>query len=139
MIETNLVQGRRRRITRNVSAVLGADAIRLHNHRHRVPAQVCLNPALNRTITRVLGLPSGRDAIQVGSVRAVRQIGTRAPCEVDHLIEEEMSPLGPVLCQHRIDRFEPLAGLDRINIIERIETTHKSSTIRSPQPCGAQA
>src|SRR5690606_40505121 len=56
MIEPDLIQGRARRVARDVAAVLRADAIRLDDHGHRVPAQVSLDPAVDRTVAGARGV-----------------------------------------------------------------------------------
>ena len=43
-----------------------------------------------------------------------------------------MRPLRAMLPQYRVDRLEPLARLNRINVIKWIESAHKSFTIGSP-------
>ena len=54
MIEADFVQRRRRGVARDVAAVLGALAIRVHDHRHRVPADVRLDAPLDRAVAGIL-------------------------------------------------------------------------------------
>ncbi len=132
VVEADFVHRGGRGVARDMAAVLGALAIRLHDHRHRIPAQVGLDAAFERAVPRVLGLAARRNRVQVSRVRAVRQVGAGAAREIDHLVEQEMRTLGPVLCQHGINRLEPLGGLNRINVIKWIESAHKSFTIGFP-------
>ena len=113
-------------------AVFGADTVRSHDHRHGIPAYVGLDASFERPIARILGLAPGRDRVQVGRIRAVRQVGAGAARKVDHFVEQEVGSLRPVTRQHRIDRFQPLAGLHRINVVVWIETRHRTSIGSGP-------
>jgi hypothetical protein len=94
MVEADLIQAGRRRITRNVSAILGTLAVGLHDHGHGVPADTGLDSPLQRPIARILGLLTDRYRIQVSRVRAVRQIGAGSPCLIDHALQQVVGPLG---------------------------------------------
>ncbi len=118
VIEADFVQGRRRRIARDVSAVFRALAIRLHDHRHRVPADVRLEPALDRAVAGVLLLLAGRDRVDVGGVGLERQVGARTPRVVDDALEQVVRAFGAVRAQHRVDGLEPFARLGRINVVD---------------------
>ncbi len=89
MIEADLVERGRRRVARDVAAVLRALAIRVHDHRERVPADVRLDAPLDRPIARVVGLLADRDRVQVRRVRAIRQIRAGAARVIDHAFEED--------------------------------------------------
>ena len=124
MIEAHLVQRGRRCVTGNVAAVLGAFPIRAHYHRHRIPANIGLNAALQRTVSRVLRLPCRRDRIEIGGVRRVRQVSARAPRIVDHVIQQKVRTFGAVLFEYGVNRLQPLGGFYRVNIVKRIKLSH---------------
>jgi hypothetical protein len=111
MIEADLIQGRRGSVTRNVPAILGANAVCVDDHRHRVPADVGLDSALERAVAGILGLSTGK---------------------VDHPVEKEMSALWAVLREDRIDGLDPFAGLYWVNVVEGVETTHIFAAGRGP-------
>ena len=132
VVEANLAECCRGRIAGDMPAVLGADTVGVDDHCHRVPADVGLDATLERAIAGVLGLVRGLDRVQVSRVRAVRQVRPRSTGKIDHPVEEEVRPLGTVLRQDRVDGLYPLAGFDRINVVEGIETTHIFTAGRGP-------
>jgi len=99
VIEPDLIQGRRGRITRDMAAIFGVDPVCPHNHRHGIPAYIGLNAPFKRAISRVLWLAAGRNRVQIGRIGAVRQVGARSASKVDHLVEQEVSPLRAVFGQ----------------------------------------
>ena len=132
MVETHFVERGARRITRDVPAILGALAIRLHDHRHRIPANIGLDPPFQRAVAGVLRLPRLGYRVEVGRVRAVRQVRPGTPRKIDHAVQQEVRTTRPVSGQHGVNRFQPFAGFDRINIVEGVKTTHILSTGRKP-------
>ncbi len=117
VIETNLIQGGCRGIGCNVATIFGAPSIGLHNHGHRIPAQIGLDPPLDGAITGILGLQPERNRVQVGGIGTKRQIGTGAPCVIDHVVEEELRTLRAMYTQHGINRLDPFMSLLWIEII----------------------
>ena len=66
---------------------------------------------MRRSMARIAGqalLLVRRDGVDVGGVRAVRQVGARAARLVDQPLEQEMRPLRTFVLQHRIERVQPL-------------------------------
>ena len=59
-----------------MAAVLGTLAVRVHDHRHRVPANIGLDPTLDRAVARVIRLLPGGNRVQVSGIRAIRKIRT---------------------------------------------------------------
>ena len=117
MIEADLVERGRRSVARDVAAVLGAHAVRVDHHRHRVPADVGLDAPLDRAIAGIFGLLADGNRVEVGGVRAIRQIRARAARMIDHALEQEVGTLCAVHSQHRVDRLEPLLRLLRVEIV----------------------
>ncbi len=132
MIETDLVHRGRRGIAGQVPAVLGADAVRPHDHRHRVPAQIGLDTPFERAVARVFRLPARGDRVDVGRVRGIRQVGSGAARKVDHAVQQEVRPLGPVVREYRVDRLQPLVRFYRIDVVVRVELGHVSSVVAGP-------
>ena len=117
MVEADFVERGRRRVARDVAAVLGALAVRVDDHRHRVPADVGLDPPLDRAIAGILGLLADGDRVEVGGVRAIRQVRAGTARVIDHAFEQEVRALGAVNAQHRVDRLEPVLRLLRIGVV----------------------
>ena len=115
-------------------AVLGGQAVRLHDHRQRVPADVGLEAALERAVARILLLLSRGDGVDVGRVGLERQVGARAARVVDQPFEQEVRALRAVRLQHRIDGLEPLLGFGRVEIFELREFCHQSARMRRARP-----
>src|SRR6185503_6550173 len=65
MIEADLEQRRRRCVGRNVPADAGGELVRLHDHRHGVPADQTLDSTLDVAIARIGGLFVGRDRVHI--------------------------------------------------------------------------
>ncbi len=60
MVEPDFVERRRRSVARDVAAVLGAFAVRVDDHRHRIPADIGLDPPFDRAIAGISGCwPTG--------------------------------------------------------------------------------
>ena len=57
VIEADVVERRRRREARDVAAELGADLVRAHDHRQRVPANVVAQARFELAIARHRRLP----------------------------------------------------------------------------------
>ena len=101
-----------------MAAIFGGDAVRLHNHRDRVPADVGLDALLERPITGVLALETGRNGVDVRRVGFERQISAGAARVIDETIEQEVRALGAVRLEHGVDRLEPLLRLDGIEVLK---------------------
>src|SRR5579863_2453458 len=107
-----------------MSAIFAGLAIRLHHHGHRIPADVGLDAPFERAVTRIFGLRRDRNGVHVRSVGSEGQIGTGAARVIDQPLEQVVSPLRSFGAQHRIDRCDPLAGLDRIQVGGRSDVVH---------------
>ena len=134
MIEADLVERRRRRIARDVAAVLGAQAVRVDDHRHRVPADVRLDAPLDRAIAGILGLLAYGNRVEIGRVRAIRQIRARAARVIDHALEQVVGALRAMHSEHGIDRLEPLLRLLRVEIVAAESDQRQWSCSRHEKP-----
>src|SRR5690242_20529950 len=81
MVESDFVQRGGGGIARQMSAVLGRDAVGLHDHRHRVPTDVSLDAALEGAVAGILGLAAGGNAVDVRGVGLEGQVSP-APARV---------------------------------------------------------
>ena len=125
MIESHLVERRRRGVARDVAAVLGARPVGLHHHGERVPAHVGLVAQLERTVARVIGLLGPRDRVEIRGVRLEGQIRTGPAREVDQFLEQKMRS-GRTLGMHdRLDRLEPLLRLRGVDVFVRRLLRHR--------------
>ena len=71
---------------------------------------------LDGPVARMRLLPLNRDRVHVGRRRRVRDGRALAAGSVDHLLEEEVSSVGPIDLQDAMQRVEPFLGLDRIKV-----------------------
>jgi hypothetical protein len=140
VVEAHLVQRRRRGIRRQVAAVLARLLVRIEHHRERVPADARLDALLHLAIARIRRLLAGRDRVDVGGVRTERQVRARAARVVDELLEEIVGARGALGFQDRIDRFDPLACLDRVEVFELHDFRHTGASpraVRAKENAGA--
>jgi hypothetical protein len=103
MIETHLIQGGGRSVGGDVPPQFGALAIRLHDHRGGIPANVSLELAFDGTVARVGLFLANADRIDVRGVRLEREVATGAARVVRQPFKEEMGPFGTMGLQHRVD------------------------------------
>ena len=108
-----------------MAAVLRALAVRMHDHRHRVPANIGLDPTLDRTITRIIWLLTGGDRIQVSGIRAIGKIGAGPARVVDDSFDQEMRPFGSVRFEYRLDRLDPFTGFQRVLVLKFLALGHR--------------
>ncbi len=107
-----------------MSAVLGRRLVRLLHHGHCVPAHVGLEALLQRAVTRIGGLLSGGNGVDVSRVRLERQVGAGAPRVIDQSFEQEVRAVTAAGANHRVDGFEPLAGFFRILVLDVLDVSH---------------
>ena len=127
MIEADLVQRRRRGVGRDVAAVLGIRAIRLHHHGERIPAHVGLVAPLERSIAGIVRLLRLGNRIEVRGIRLERQIRAGAAREVHQFLEQKMRALRTLRTHDRIDRLEPLLSFGGIDVFERRLLRHRNA------------
>ena len=136
VVETHLIQRGRGRVGGDVPAVLRIRAIRVDHHGHRVPADVCLDPAFQCPVPRVRLLIGDRNRIQVGRVRLVGQVRAGTARMVDQPLQQEMRALRSVDLQDGVDRFQPFLGLDGIDVVHFAALDHESGSAVSCRPTG---
>ncbi len=114
MIEAHFVQRGRRGVSGQVAAVLARHLVRAQHHGQRVPADAGLDAPFHLAVARVRRLLPGGDRVDVGGVRAERQVRARAAGVVDELLEEVMRAFRTLRLEYRVDGFDPLTSLDGI-------------------------
>ena len=91
--------------------------VRLHHHRHGVPAQVHPDVALDLPVAGVFGLPLGGEGVHVGSAEGEgARGGARLAAALEQVLEQKAGALGAVVAQHVVEGDEPFAGFFRIDI-----------------------
>src|SRR5258706_7427416 len=108
MIEPDIVERRRGLEARDVAAeieILLSGAQHLHD---RVPAHERTDPVLELVIARRRFLGARRNRVEVGGVRAERQVGAVAARLVDQPLEQEVSTLRALAIHHSFERIEPI-------------------------------
>jgi hypothetical protein len=128
MHEARVVERRGRLEARDVAAELGGILVGPEDDRQRVPPDGGPDPVLDRPVARMGLLPLERDRVDVGRRRRVRDGSALPAGAVDHLVEEESSPLGPVDLQDAIQRVEPFLGLGRIGVAGVIQCHLRGGT-----------
>ena len=119
MVEADLEEVRRGSVARDVPAELRVLAVGAHDHRERVPADDRGEPLLDLEIARELRLVLERDRVLVRGVEDRRQLDALRPRAVEQALEQERRAVGPLGLDERVERLEPLARLDRIEVGRR--------------------
>ena len=120
VVEAHFVQRRRGRVGGDMPAVLGTLAVGVHHHRHGVPADVVLDPALQRHVARVFGLVGPVYRVEVGGVGGIGHVRARAAGAVGDAVEQKRGAFGTLGAQDGVDRLQPLAGFQRVAVVEGI-------------------
>ena len=116
VIETHVKQGRHRGEAGDMPPQLGGKPVCLHHHGHGVPADEGADTPLHGLVAGIGFLPGQREAVHIGRVRAVREIGPGPARLVDQPLDQVMGPVDPLALQHRIESIEPLLGLLGIDV-----------------------
>jgi len=116
MVVSDLVQGRRGRITRYMAAKFRVLAVRLDHHRHGVPTVDRSDPPFQRRIAWCVLLLVRRDRIDISGIGGVGKIGAGAPRLVDQAFQQIMSSIEPFDLDERRQRLEPFVGFLRVYI-----------------------
>src|SRR5690606_2994120 len=101
----------------DVAAQVARLAVGAHDHRHGVPADDRADAPLQLRVARALGLLVRRDGVDVLGGGRERKERAGAAGQLDHVLQQCMRTLRAVTVDHRLERFDPLAGLYRIRIV----------------------
>src|SRR5690606_8735878 len=121
MVEAHFIKLRGGGVAGDVVAELGALAVGMHLHRHRVPADVGLDALLDLAIAGVWRFLVHRDGVEVRGLCRVRKVRALTARMVDQLLQQEMRTGGAVGIQGRIQRLEPFLGFLGIDVLRRLE------------------
>ena len=116
MIEADFVQRRRRRVRRDVAADALFRLVRAHDHRHRIPADQALDAALDIGVAGHRRLLVGRNRVDVRRVGGERQLDAVLGRVKRQLAKQPRDFDRAAALQHIIERLEPFAGFDGIEI-----------------------
>src|SRR5215470_9183407 len=111
VIEADLEQRRRRRVSGDVAADAALFAVGAHDHRQRVPPDKALDPPLDLAAARIDRLPIDGNGVDVRRVGCERDFDP-GPLRVDAKLREQFArALRPATIDHVIERIEPFTGL----------------------------
>ncbi len=117
MIKRHLVKRRRRSVRRNVPAHVRG-MVRLHDHRHRVPAHQAFQADFGLPVAGILRLLRDRDGIRVRGIEAARQfvlVGAQTVSELFQQLRRALRPLaGDGQVKDRLDGVGELVALGSI-------------------------
>jgi hypothetical protein len=117
VVEADLVEHRRRLVTRYVPAELGGLLVGLEHHRDRVPAHDRAHAPLERLVDRVLGLVLRRDRVDVRGGACRRRRSTGQLGMADDTLEEMLGAAGPIVVHDGVERLQPLTRLLRVDVL----------------------
>ena len=70
-------------------------------------------------VARRLRLHVWRDRVDVGGLRAERQVAAAAPRDIDQFLEQEVRALRSFVLEHALERFDPVLRLGGIGVGRR--------------------
>jgi hypothetical protein len=120
VVEADVVECRRAREARDVTAELGALAVGLHDQRERVPADDRADPVLEAGLARRHLLVVDVDGVEIGGGRLVGQVRARAARLVDQPLDQVVGALRALARERGVERVEPLLGFLRVAVGRRV-------------------
>jgi hypothetical protein len=115
VVEPDLVERRRRRVGADVPAGAALD-VGAVDHHGRVPADVAPDAPFELLVAGEARLALRRDRVDVVGRRQRRDPDVALPGALEDLQEQEPAAAAAVLVDHRVERLEPLAGLDLVDV-----------------------
>ena len=116
VVEADLVQRRQRLVAGDVTAELRGLLVGADDHRHRVPAHDRAQPPLHRGVAGQLRFALGRDRVDIRRVEARDRPGAGVLRALDDAGQQLASPVGAIVRHDRVQRLDPLARLDGVDI-----------------------
>jgi hypothetical protein len=120
MIEADVVESGRRCEARDVATELEVLLSRAQYHRDGIPSHDRSQAMLELVAPGRVFLHVGRNRVDIRGLRAIGQIGAGAARLVDELFEDEVRAIRSFDLEHRIERVDPFAGLERIDVLEAV-------------------
>jgi hypothetical protein len=115
--ETDVVERRGRSERGDMTADV-AVAVGPHDHRHRVPADVVVNPDFEVGIAGVLRLAIDRNGVHVFGGGAVGKIDSRLAGLRNQACDQEMGALGAFPIDHAAQCVLPFLGFLRVGVTD---------------------
>ena len=135
MIEADFVQRRRRCVGRDVSADSFLGLVRAYDHRGGVPANEAFDAPLDVRAAGHQRLFVGGDGVDVRSIGAKGKLDAVLPGMNGELAKQARDLCGAAALQHIIERLEPFAGFDRVELrlVFRRDVSHETDPFTSPE------
>ena len=126
--EADVVQRGRRLETGDVASEFGAILVGAQDNGQRIPANDRTQPMLDGAVARGFLFLLWRDGVFVGGGQRARHIDPIAACFVDQPTRQIAGPLKAAMLQYRLQGFEPLFGLDGVEIAQ-FDCAHVCSSL----------
>ena len=101
----------------------GASPACTHHNGHRVPSHDALDAAFDGPIARIGWLPFERDRVEVRRVGREGRSHIGLPCPIQQVAQQKLRPLRAAGSDHRLQGFDPIAGLTRVRVGGALEAT----------------
>ena len=121
VVEPDLVQRRRGRVRRQVTADPVAALVRAGDHRGGVPAHDAADPPFHLLVAREPRLLVGRDGVDVRRRHERRHRHLQSPGALEQLADDKSRPHRALCRDQRVEGLEPFAGLGGIRVRELME------------------
>ena len=103
MIKGNLVQRCSRGVCGDMSANAVRKAVPFHDHRHRIPAGIALDPSLDLAIARIRQVMIHGNGIDVGRTDGARDGDARIPEARHKSFEQQRNLIGFTVAENGFD------------------------------------
>ena len=139
IVEPHIVQGRRRRKTRDVPAKIPRALVSAHNGRQCIPANQRKDAPLHEQITRHNRFLAGRYGVSIRGGNGVGQSGAGARHPGRHSLQKEVGAIHAAVFQNVLQRVHPLFGLYGIFVPKIPGVGHSRSCFAQFIRCSATA
>ena len=117
VVQTHIIHRRGRRERSDVAAVFGRHLVPLDHCCHRVPAVDRTDAPFHFDVARHVDFVIRRDRVLIRCCRRERQIRACCACLLYCFIQKKMRAVGSVALDDVLDRFHPLLGFDRVDVV----------------------
>ena len=125
VVKSDLVEGRGRGKSGDVSADPALNLVGPHHHGQGVPAHQALDAALHLLAARKGRLLTGCNRVLVGSGCGKGKVYAGSASRVQRkLLQQASGPLGATLGQYVIQRIQPLPGFKNFHSVGRLRLSH---------------
>ncbi len=120
MVQPNIVHHRRTGKGRDMPAIFAGHFITAHNRRHRVPAVDGADAPFHFDIAGKRLLIIRRYGVLIRRRRRKRQVRPGRTRLLNRLVQQKMCAIGSIALNHILNRFLPLLGFNRINVLDLV-------------------